>query len=94
LFFWVFRGGFFISLSGLPPLAGSALKLLGVLTIVFQYPVLLAVLIFTSMVSLYYYLRMFINSLVCLGSGNYSIYRDLIVRSRLIVTITIIMSLN
>jgi len=94
LFFWVFRGGFFISLRGLPPLAGSALKLLGVLTLIKDFPLFLTLLIFSSMVRLYYYLNIFINRLVCLGAGNYSIYDSLLVSNRLLIVIIRLVILN
>nr|YP_009642908.1 NADH dehydrogenase subunit 2 [Gari elongata]QCQ20472.1 NADH dehydrogenase subunit 2 [Gari elongata] len=71
--FWIFSCSFFISLSGLPPLAGSAMKLLGILVLVGQYPIYLSVLIFTSMISLYYYLTMFISSVVCVGGSSFSV---------------------
>nr|YP_006576420.1 NADH dehydrogenase subunit 2 [Semele scabra]AEV94314.1 NADH dehydrogenase subunit 2 [Semele scabra] len=74
LYFWVFSGSFFISLGGLPPMAGSALKLVGVMTILASFPGALVFLIFSSMVSLYYYLSIFVNSVVCLGGSSYSLY--------------------
>nr|YP_006576384.1 NADH dehydrogenase subunit 2 [Iridona iridescens]AEV94278.1 NADH dehydrogenase subunit 2 [Iridona iridescens] len=94
LFFWVFSGGFFISLSGLPPLAGSALKLAGVLTLIYDFPIFLSVLIFSSMVSLYYYLNMFINSVVCLGSGSYSIYDNMVMNTGMVVVMIGVLVLN
>nr|YP_009642920.1 NADH dehydrogenase subunit 2 [Sanguinolaria ovalis]QCQ20484.1 NADH dehydrogenase subunit 2 [Sanguinolaria ovalis] len=73
LLFWIFSCSFFISLSGLPPLAGFAMKLLGVLLLASQYPLYLSVLIGTSMVSLYYYLSMFISSVVCVGGTKFNV---------------------
>lgn len=78
LIFWVFRCRFFISLSGLPPLAGSALKLIGILIIINRSPIYVGVLIISSIVSLYYYLTIFIGSVVYVGGGGFSIYNRLV----------------
>nr|QID02648.1 NADH dehydrogenase subunit 2 [Scrobicularia plana] len=74
VFFWLFSGGFFVSLSGIPPFAGCALKLAGIMTIIGSYPLYLTVLIMTSMVSLYFYLSMFISSVICLSDSKYNFY--------------------
>lgn len=68
LMVWLLVGRFFISLRGIPPLLGSGLKLMGIMIIIGRFPLVLGVLILSSMVSLYYYLRVFIGSVVCLGS--------------------------
>lgn len=75
VFFWLFRGRFFISIRGVPPLAGSALKLIGVLLIVNVFPLYLSFLVLRSIISLYFYLRVFIRSVVCLGDLNVNFYR-------------------
>lgn len=55
--FWV--RAFFLSLAGLPPLLGSVLKLYGVLVLNNNFLLVLRVLIFRSVVRLFYYLNMF-----------------------------------
>ena len=67
-------GRFFLSLSGLPPLVGAVLKLAGAVIIIGRYPLFLCILIGTSMVSLYYYLNVFVNRVVGLGRGQFGIY--------------------
>nr|WDE73840.1 NADH dehydrogenase subunit 2 [Panopea japonica] len=57
--FWV--SAFFLSLAGLPPLLGSALKLYGVLVLNNSFLLVLSVLILSSVVSLFYYLNMFFS---------------------------------
>nr|AJC10854.1 NADH deshydrogenase subunit 2 [Macoma balthica] len=94
LMFWVFCGGFFISLSGLPPLAGSALKLMGILVVIGSYPVTLVFLILSSMISLYYYLSMFITSVSCLGSSNYGLNTSFLDSKGLMLLISSMMVLN
>jgi len=94
LVFWVFCGGFFISLRGLPPLAGSALKLMGILVVIRSYPVTLVFLILRSIISLYYYLRMFITSVSCLGSSNYGLNTRFLDSKGLILLIRSIIVLN
>nr|YP_006576396.1 NADH dehydrogenase subunit 2 [Hiatula diphos]YP_009642896.1 NADH dehydrogenase subunit 2 [Hiatula acuta]AEV94290.1 NADH dehydrogenase subunit 2 [Hiatula diphos]QCQ20460.1 NADH dehydrogenase subunit 2 [Hiatula acuta] len=81
LLFWLFSCSFFISLSGLPPLAGFAMKLLGVLLLAAQYPLYLFILIGTSMVSLYYYLSMFISSVVYVGGSKFVVSDGVVVGS-------------
>lgn len=94
LFFWLLRGGFFVSLRGLPPLAGSALKLTGVLVLIYDFPIFLGVLIFTSMIRLYYYLNIFINRVVCLGAGSYLVYDGLTIRRHLVLLVVGVVVLN
>ena len=94
LFFWLFSGGFFISLRGLPPLAGSALKLAGILVLIYDFPIFLGILIFSSMVRLYYYLNIFINRVVCLAAGNFSTYDGLIVNGHLVLLVIGVIVLN
>ena len=62
-------------MRGLPPLAGCALKLVGILVIFNSFPFFLRVLIFSSIVRLYYYLTIFINRVVRLGAGRFDFYR-------------------
>ena len=59
--FWVWVGVYFISLGGLPPFFGSALKILGVLNLSQRVPLALLVLIGSSLIRLFYYLNMFFN---------------------------------
>ena len=73
----MFRGGFFLSLRGLPPLVGSGLKLLGILVISSCYLFPLVFLIGRSMVRLYFYLNIFIGGLVGVGGCGYVSYRSL-----------------
>nr|YP_006576444.1 NADH dehydrogenase subunit 2 [Solecurtus divaricatus]AEV94338.1 NADH dehydrogenase subunit 2 [Solecurtus divaricatus] len=94
LFFWIFGCSFFISLSGLPPLAGSALKLVGVLTIVDKYYFYVVVLIGSSMISLYYYLSVFISGVVCIGGNSFSFYDSLAGGSGLGLIIIMLVGLN
>nr|YP_010447201.1 NADH dehydrogenase subunit 2 [Donax dysoni]UTM92209.1 NADH dehydrogenase subunit 2 [Donax dysoni] len=72
LTFWVFSGSYFISLAGVPPMAGFVLKFAGVFILVKVYPLFLIILLISSMISLYFYLNMLISSLVCLGSMGYT----------------------
>ena len=55
----------------MPPLAGCALKFMGILVMVVEYPMVTLVIISTSIISLYYYLRVFICSAVCLGESRH-----------------------
>ena len=55
---------------------------------------MLSVLILTSMVSLYYYLNIFINRVVCLAAGSFSVYDGLIINSHLILLIIGVIALN
>lgn len=75
-------------------MAGSALKLLGVLVIVAEYPFILTVLIGSSIVRLYYYLRVFINRVVCLGSGMYNNFAGIAERGRVIIIVCRVTVLN
>lgn len=74
VFFWIFRGAFFVSLRGIPPFAGCALKLAGILVIINNYPFYLGVLIMTSIVRLYFYLTMFIRRVICLNDPKHRFY--------------------
>jgi len=94
LVFWVFCGGFFISLRGLPPLAGSALKLIGILVVIGRYPITLVFLILSSIISLYYYLRIFITRVSCLGSSNYGLNSRFLDSKGLIFLVRFIAVLN
>lgn len=75
-------------------MAGSALKLVGVLVLINRYPFFLGVLIITSIVRLYYYLSIFINSVVRVGVGSYRLYGKLCVRNHIIFIIIFIVILN
>nr|YP_009108162.1 NADH dehydrogenase subunit 2 [Panopea globosa]AIU56071.1 NADH dehydrogenase subunit 2 [Panopea globosa] len=55
--FWV--SVYFLSLGGLPPLLGSVLKLYSILILSSNFLLVLGVLIFSSVISLFYYLGMF-----------------------------------
>jgi len=94
VFFWLFRGGFFISLRGVPPFAGSALKLAGVLTIINRYPLFLIVLIFSSIVRLYFYLRMFIRSVICLRDSKSRFYLNRGITKGFIMPVILLVLIN
>lgn len=74
IFFWIFTGRFFISLRGIPPLAGCALKLVGILVILNYFPVCLVLLILSSIIRLYFYLGVFINRVVCIRDLGFNYY--------------------
>merc|ERR1712179_239589 len=90
----LFRGGFFISLRGVPPFAGSALKLAGVLTIINRYPLFLIVLIFSSIVRLYFYLRMFIRSVICLRDSKSRFYLNRGITKGFIMPVILLVLIN
>lgn len=94
IFFWLFRGGFFISLRGVPPFAGSALKLAGVLTIINRYPLFLIMLIFSSIIRLYFYLSIFIRSVICLSDSKSSFYLNNRLARRFIMPVALLVLVN
>lgn len=75
-------------------MAGSALKLVGVLVVIRSYPVILVVLILSSIISLYYYLSIFIRRITCLGSSNYRLSRGVLRSKGLMALVISIMALN
>lgn len=87
-------GRFFISLRGIPPLAGCALKLIGIMVISASHSAMLGVLILRSMIRLYYYLSVFINRVVCLGRVSHSVYRDLRNRGVIVAILTLVVVFN
>lgn len=68
--FWVWIGLYFLSLGGLPPFFGSALKILGVFNLSGLTPLVLIALIGRSLISLFYYLNMFFNFSLSVGGVN------------------------
>nr|YP_006576408.1 NADH dehydrogenase subunit 2 [Nuttallia olivacea]AEV94302.1 NADH dehydrogenase subunit 2 [Nuttallia olivacea] len=92
--FWMISGGFFLSLGGLPPLLGSSLKMVGVLTIISSYPGYLFILIGCAMFSLYYYLSVFISCMVCVGVGSSSIIDGMVFSQLGALPLSLMMVLN
>ena len=64
------------------------------MALIYDFPILLGILILTSIIRLYYYLRMFINRVVCLGVGNYSIFDGLAISGRLVTIIVRLVVVN
>lgn len=75
-------------------MAGSALKLMGVLVVIRSYPFILVFLILRSMISLYYYLSIFIRRVTCLGSSNYNLSRRFLDSKGLMLLVRFIIVLN
>nr|AQZ26099.1 NADH dehydrogenase subunit 2 [Semelidae sp. STW-2017] len=94
IFFWLFSGSFFMSLSGVPPLLGCSLKLMGVMVIINNFPLFLSLLILSSMVSLYFYLSIFISSVVCLTDCNMNFYNSVFSNKGIFFFIIFFMLIN
>ena len=75
-------------------MAGCALKLVGILVIFNSFPFFLRVLIFSSIVSLYYYLSIFINRVVRLGTAGSDFYGGFCLSVRMLVIITVAVLVN
>ena len=78
----------------MPPFAGSALKLAGVLTIINRYPLFLIMLIFSSIIRLYFYLSIFIRSVICLSDSKSSFYLNNRLARRFIMPVALLVLVN
>ena len=70
---WI--GVYFLSLRGLPPLFGAFLKLYGIIVLYKRFLFFLIVLVFSSLIRIFYYLNIFFNFFVCLGGVSFFIDR-------------------
>nr|YP_009431947.1 NADH dehydrogenase subunit 2 [Donax trunculus]ATA66396.1 NADH dehydrogenase subunit 2 [Donax trunculus] len=92
--FWLFGGSYFLSLVGMPPFAGFFLKLAGVFMIVNKFPLLLGVLMVSTMVSLYFYLNMFFSSVFCVGSMDYGMLSSSLLEYKIPAAVLFLSILN
>nr|YP_009431960.1 NADH dehydrogenase subunit 2 [Donax variegatus]ATA66409.1 NADH dehydrogenase subunit 2 [Donax variegatus] len=92
--FWMFSGSYFLSLAGMPPFSGFFLKLVGVVVAVMNFPFLLGVLMFTAMVSLYFYLSMFLSSVFCISSLDYGALTGFFMSSKVSMLVLFLGVLN
>lgn len=84
--YWVVPCIYFLSLAGCPPFVGFGLKFIGLVRLLSCFWVFVAVLLVSSAVRLYYYLVVFINSIVGTRNTKFKVRSGVLYRGGWLMT--------